>query len=87
VAGKPLPGAQPLAIRTQLRYASPEEDTTMTCVQSKATPNWPQVKPDDPWTGRCVQEKIAADGKRHQCHKTEKHRDIVHACKCSMKWK
>ena len=30
VAGKPLPGAQPLAIRTQLRYASPEEDTTMT---------------------------------------------------------
>jgi len=59
----------------------------MTRVQPKATPNWPQVKPDDPWTGRCVQEKIAADGKRHQCHKTEKHRDIVHACKCDMEWK
>ncbi len=37
----------------------------MTRAQPKAAPNWcPQVKPEDPWTGRCVQEKIAADGKR-----------------------
>ncbi len=60
----------------------------MTRAQLKATPTWyPQVKPEDPWTGRCVQEKIAADGKRHRCHKTVKHHDIVHACKCSMEWK
>ena len=60
----------------------------MTRVQPKATPNWcPQVKPDDPWTGRCVKEKIAADGTRHRCHKTEKHDDNVHACQCSVEWK
>ncbi len=41
---------------------------------------------EDPWTGRCVQEKITADGKRHRCHRTV-HHDIVHACKCSMEWK
>ena len=60
----------------------------MTRAQPKATPNWcPQVKPEDPWTGRCVQKKVADDGKRHRCHKTVKHHDIVHACKCSMEWK
>jgi hypothetical protein len=33
-------------------------------------PNWcPQVNPDEPWTARCVKEKIAADGKRHRCQK------------------
>ncbi len=38
----------------------------MTRVQPKATPNWClQVKADEPWTGRCVKEKIADDGKRH----------------------
>ena len=32
----------------------------MARVQPKATPNWcSQVKPDEPWTGRCVKEKIA----------------------------
>jgi hypothetical protein len=37
---------------------------------AKAMPNWClQVKPDEPWTGRCVKEKIADDGKRHQCTK------------------
>jgi hypothetical protein len=51
-------------------------------------PNWcPQVNPDEPWTGRCVKEKIADDGKRHRCHKTEKHDDTVHACQCSLEWK
>ena len=60
----------------------------MTRVQPKATPNWcPHVKPDEPWTGRCVKEKIADDGKRHRCYKTEKHNDIVHACQCSVEWK
>ena len=60
----------------------------MTRVQPKAMPNWcPQMKPDEPWTGRCVKEKIAADGKRHRCHKTEKHNDAVHACQCSLEWK
>ena len=30
----------------------------MTRVQPKAMPNWClQVKPDEPWTGRCVKEK------------------------------
>jgi hypothetical protein len=49
----------------------------MTRVQPKAMPNWClQVKPDEPWTGRCVKEKIAADGKRHRCHKTEKHTEL-----------
>ena len=57
-------------------------------MQPKATPNWcPQVKPDEPWTGLCVKEKIAADGKRHRCHKTEKHNDNVHACTCSLEWR
>ena len=33
----------------------------MTRVQPKAMPNWClQVKPDEPWTGRCGKEKIAA---------------------------
>ena len=60
----------------------------MTRVQPKATPNWcPQVKPDEPWTGRCMKEKIAADGKRHRCHKPEKHTDNVHACECRVEWK
>jgi len=31
--------------------------------------------------------KIADDGERHRCHKTEKHDDTVHACKCSLEWK
>jgi hypothetical protein len=54
-------------------------------VQPKAMPNWClQVKPDEPWTGRCGKEKIAADGKRHRCHKTEKRTDAVHACQCSL---
>ncbi len=60
----------------------------MTRVQPKAMPNWcPQMKPDEPWTGRCAKEKIADDGKRHRCHKTDKHDDNVHACKCSLEWK
>ena len=60
----------------------------MTRVQPKATPNWcPQVKPDEPWTGRCVKEKIADDGKRHRCDKKEKHDENVHACKCGLEWK
>ncbi|HMB86856.1 MAG TPA: hypothetical protein VKS62_10740 [Methylomirabilota bacterium] len=60
----------------------------MTRVQPKATPNWClQVKADEPWTGRCVKEKIADDGKRHRCHKPEKHNDNVHACQCSVEWK
>ncbi len=59
----------------------------MARVQPKTAPNWcPHVKPEDPWTGRCVQEKIAADGRRHRCHRTV-HHDIVHACKCGMEWK
>jgi hypothetical protein len=42
----------------------------MSRVQAKPTPNWcPQVNPDEPWTGRCVKEKIAEDAKRHRCHK------------------
>jgi hypothetical protein len=57
----------------------------MTRVQPKAMPNWClQVKPDELWTGRCGKEKIAADGKRHRCHKPEKHTDAVHACQCSL---
>ena len=53
----------------------------MTRVQPKATPNWClQVKADEPWTGRCVKEKIADDGKRHRCRKPEKHGDNVRAC-------
>jgi hypothetical protein len=60
----------------------------MTRVQAKPTPNWcPQVTPDEPWTGRCVKEKIAEDGKRHRCHKKEKHDEPVHACTCSLEWK
>ncbi len=60
----------------------------MTRVQPKAMPNWcVQVKPDEPWTGRCVKEKIADDGKRHRCHKPEKHNDNVHACLCGLEWK
>jgi hypothetical protein len=60
----------------------------MTRVQPKAMPNWClQVKPDEPWTGRCVKEKIADDGKRHRCHKPEKHTDAVHACQCGLEWK
>ena len=56
----------------------------MSRVQPKATPNWClQVKPDEPWTGRCVKEKIAEDAKRHRCHKKEKHDEPVHACQCS----
>jgi hypothetical protein len=44
----------------------------MTRVQPKATPNWcPQVKPDEPWTGRCVKED-RDDGKRHGATK-QKH--------------
>src|SRR5215468_6477081 len=55
----------------------------MARVQPKTTPNWcSKVKPDEPWTGRCVKEKIADDGKRHRCDKKEKHDDNVHACKC-----
>src|SRR6266852_3598659 len=41
----------------------------MTHVHPKAIPNWcPQVNPGEPWTARCVKEKIADDGKRHRCH-------------------
>jgi len=59
----------------------------MTHVPAKAMLNWClQVKPDEPWTGRCMKEKIAAAGKRHRCHKTEKHTDAVHACQCSLEW-
>jgi len=66
----------------------PRRIHAMTREQPKAIPNWClQVKPDEPWTGRCVKEKIAADGKRHRCHKTEKHSDAVHACQCSLEWK
>src|SRR5712692_7797210 len=66
----------------------PRRILAMTRVQPKAMPNWClQVKPDEPWTGRCVKEKIADDGKRHRCHKTEKHSDAVHACQCSLEWK
>jgi len=42
---------------------------------------------DEPWTARCVKEKIAADGKRHRCQKKVGHDDDVHACKCSLEWK
>jgi hypothetical protein len=50
----------------------------MTRVQPKATPNWcPQGKPDEPWTGHCVKEKIADDGKRHRC---PNRRSIVTTC-------
>ena len=60
----------------------------MSRVQAKPTPNWcPQVNPDEPWTGRCVKEKIADDGKRHRCHKAEKHTDNVHACQCRVEWR
>jgi hypothetical protein len=48
-----------------VRYVSPEEDISHAPVQPKATPNWClQVKADEPWTGRCVKEKIADDGKQ-----------------------
>jgi len=29
----------------------------------------------------------ADDGKRHRCHKPEKHTDNVHASQCSVEWK
>ena len=48
---------------------------------------WLQVKPDEPWTRRCMKEKIADDGKRHRCRKPEKHGDKVHARQCSVEWK
>ena len=60
----------------------------MTHVHPKPMPNWcPQMNPDEPWTERCVKEKIAADGKRHRCQKRVGHDDNVHACKCSLEWK
>ncbi len=60
----------------------------MSRVQAKPTPNWcPHVNPDEPWTGRCVKEKIAEDGTRHRCHKKDKHDEPVHACQCSVEWK
>ncbi len=60
----------------------------MTRVRPQATPNWwLQVKSDHPWTRCCVQPKIVDDGKRHRCHKAEKHHDIVPACKCRMERK
>jgi hypothetical protein len=63
----------------------PRRIRAMTRVHPKAMPNWSQqVKHYETWTGSCVKEKIAADGKRHRCHKTEKHDDTVHACKCSL---
>jgi len=37
------------------------------------------VNLDEPWTGRCVKEKIAEDAKRHRCHKKELHDEPVHA--------
>ena len=81
-------GAQSLAIEAQVRYVCPRRKRTMARVQPKATPNWcSQVKPDEPWTGRCVKEKIADDGKRHRCDKKENHDDNVHACKCGLGWK
>ena len=84
----PLPSAQPLASAAQVRSVSPEEDPSHDPRAAKATPNWClQVKADEPWTGRCVKEKIADDGKRHRCHKPEKHNDNVHACQCSVEWK
>ena len=71
-----------------MRYVCPRRKLTMARVQPKATPNWcSQVKPDESWTGRCVKEKIADDGKRHRCDKKEKHDDNVHACKCGLGWK
>jgi len=71
-----------------VRYVSPEEETSHAPRAAKGDPNWClQVKPDEPWTGRCVKEKIARDGRRHRCHKTEKHNDAVHACQCSLEWK
>jgi hypothetical protein len=82
-----LPGAQPLAIGAYVRYVSSGR-LAMPRVQPKATPNrCLRVKPDEPWTGRCVKEKIADDGKRHRCYKPEKHNDNVHACQCSVEWK
>jgi hypothetical protein len=60
----------------------------MTHVHPKAIPNWcPQVNPDEPWTARCVKEKIAADGKRYRCQKKVGHDDNVHACQCGLEWK
>ena len=60
----------------------------MTHVHPKAIPNWcPQVNPDEPWTARCVKEKIAADGKRHRCQKKVGHDENVHTCKCGLEWK
>lgn len=44
-------------------------------------------EPDEPWTGRCMKEKIADDSKRHRCRKPEKHGDNVHACQCSVECK
>ena len=79
---------QSLAIEEQVRYLCHRRKRTMARVQPKATPNWcSQVKPDEPWTGRCTKEKIADDGKRHRCDKKEKHDDNVHACKCGLGWK
>ena len=38
----------------------------MTHTHPKPITNWcPQVNPDEPWTGRCVKEKIADDGSCH----------------------
>ena len=60
----------------------------MTRVQPKAKPNWcPHVNPDEPWTARCVKERIADDGRRHRCEKKEGHGENVHACKCGLEWK
>jgi hypothetical protein len=54
---------------------------------TQAIPNWcPQVNPDEPWTARCVKEKIA-DGQRHRCQKKVGHDDNVHTCKCGRDWK
>src|SRR5258708_859675 len=58
-----LPEAQPLSSGRKCAKCRPRRRLAMPHVQ----PNrWLQVKPDEPWTRRCMKEKIADDGKRHR---------------------
>ena len=56
-------GTAPAGIAAQAGHTP----AVMLAHYSKWLPGACRVKPDEPWTGRCGKEKIAADGKRHRC--------------------
>jgi hypothetical protein len=67
---------------------SPEEETSHDARAAKGDAQLVRAgESHEPWTGRCVKEKIADDGKRHRCHKPETHSDNVHACQCNVEWR